>query len=163
MADFAFTIREIAPVDMEAIFAVRVATWHTPTPKEDMTRMGITHDAVLAMLRDRTRGWLAELDGRPIGFTMGHAKTGEMWVIAVLKDFEGHGVGRELMARVEGWLASEGWSEVWLTTDVDENDRAVGFYKRLGWTDWKFEHGDRYMRKGVDLSRIHAVGSRVLT
>jgi GNAT superfamily N-acetyltransferase len=51
------------------------------------------------------------------------------------------------MARVEEWLASEGCSEAWLTTDADENFRAVGFYKRLGWTDWKFEHGDRYMRK----------------
>jgi GNAT superfamily N-acetyltransferase len=78
---------------------------------------------------------------------MGHAKTGEMWVIAVLKEFEGRGVGRALIARVEEWLAKVGWSEVWLTTDVDENFRAVGFYKRLGWTDWKFEHGDRYMRK----------------
>jgi ribosomal protein S18 acetylase RimI-like enzyme len=142
-----FTLRKIVPADMDAIFAVRVATWHNPNGVEEMTRLGITHESVLAMLRDRTRGWLAESGGKVIGFTMGHAKTGEMSVIAVLKEFEGRGVGRALMARVEGWLASEGCSESWLTTDVDENDRAVGFYKRLGWTDWKFEHGDRYMRK----------------
>jgi ribosomal protein S18 acetylase RimI-like enzyme len=154
MPAFALTIREIDPADMDAIFAVREATWHTPTPKEDMKRMGITHEAVLAMMRDRTRGWIAESGGRAIGFTMGHAGTGEMWVIAVLKEFEGRGVGRALMARVEGWLAAEGCRESWLTTDVDENDRAVGFYKRLGWTDWKFEHGDRYMRKRLGSAPI---------
>lgn len=154
LPDFAFTIREIVPADMDAIFAVRVATWHTPNAKEDMTRMGITPEAVLAMMRDRTRGWIAEVGARAIGFTMGHARTGEMWVIAVLKEFEGRGVGRALMARVEGWLAAEGCRETWLTTDVDENDRAVGFYKRLGWTDWKFEHGDRYMRKRLRPARL---------
>ena len=42
---------------------------------------------------------------------------------------------------------SEGWEEIWLTTDVDENLRAVGFYRHLGWEDWKFEDGDRFMRK----------------
>jgi len=145
-----FTIREIAPTDMDAIFAVRVATWHNPNGVEEMTRMGITHDSVLRMMRDRTRGWITEAGGRAIGFAMGHAKTGEMWVIAVLKEFEGRGVGRALITKIEDWLASEGWREVWLTTDVDENFRAVGFYKHLGWTDWKFEHGDRYMRKRID-------------
>lgn len=143
----AFAVREIVPADFDAIFAVRAATWHNPNGKEEMLRLGITRESVLAMLRHRTRGWIAESGGRAIGFTMGHAETGEMWVIAVLKEFEGRGVGRALLARVETWLAAEGWREAWLTTDTDENLRAVGFYKRLGWTDWKFEHGDRYMRK----------------
>ena len=58
---------------------------------------------------------------------MGNLKTGEMWVIAVLREFEGRGIGRQLLARVEDWLRSEGWDEIWLTTDVDESLRAVGF------------------------------------
>ena len=50
------------------------------------------------------------------------------------------------MALVEDWLWSEGWKEIWLTTDPDESVRAVGFYQRLGWKDWKLDR-DRYMRK----------------
>jgi ribosomal protein S18 acetylase RimI-like enzyme len=52
-----------------------------------------------------------------------------MWVIAVLKEYEGNGIGRRLLRLVEDWLFSEGWDELWLTTDRDETLRAVGFYR----------------------------------
>ena len=58
----------------------------------------------------------------------------------------GRGIGKALLTRIEEWLWSEGWKEIWLTTDLDETDRAVGFYRHLGWKDWKIEK-DRYMKK----------------
>jgi len=94
------------------------------------------------------RGWVAEGEGQVIGFAIGNRLTGEMWVIAVLKEYEGHGIGMRLLTSVENWLFSEGWNEIWLTTDPDENCRAVGFYRHLGWKDWKLEpDGDRFMKK----------------
>jgi hypothetical protein len=33
-----------------------------------------------------------------------------------------------------------------------ENTRPVGFYRRLGWKDWKIEDGDRFMIKEVNTS-----------
>jgi len=141
--------REITVEDIPDLFRVRIATWHTPNGREDMARLGITPATVRAMLDAGThRGWLAERGGEVIGFAMGDRSNGEMWVIAVLKEYEGRGIGRALLAEVEAWLAAEGWDEIWLTTDIDENDRAVGFYKHLGWVDWKFD-GDRFMRKKV--------------
>lgn len=83
---------------------------------------------------------------------MGNQQTGEMWVIAVLPDYENRGVGRRLLTLVEDWLWSTGWKALWLTTAPDENFRAVGFYRRLGWVDWKFENGDRFMRKNRPLA-----------
>ena len=145
--------REIALGDMSAIFAVREATWHTDTPREDMQGLGITHDSVVSMLEEGThRGWLCEQDGRVVGFAMGDRTNGEMWVIAVLKEFENRGIGKELLRLVEEWLAEEGWTEAWLTTDPDETDRAVGFYKHLGWVDWKVDV-DRYMKKQLGKQR----------
>ena len=85
---------------------------------------------------------------RVVGFAMGNRDDGEMWVIAVLKEFEDRGIGRRLLGFVEEWLFAEGWEEIWLTTDPDETFRAVGFYRRLGWRDWKLEpDGDRFMKK----------------
>ncbi len=81
---------------------------------------------------------------------MGDKKTGEIWVIAVLKEFEGRGIGRQLLHLVKDWLGSEGWKEIWLTTDINESLRAVGFYRHEGWVDWKIEHGDRYMKKVIE-------------
>jgi ribosomal protein S18 acetylase RimI-like enzyme len=78
---------------------------------------------------------------------MGNRQTGEMWVIAVQPEFENRGIGTRLMAMAEAWSWSAGWTEIWLTTDPYEAFRALGFYRRLGWCDWKFENGDRLMRK----------------
>ncbi|NNC89979.1 MAG: GNAT family N-acetyltransferase [Akkermansiaceae bacterium] len=135
---------------MPAIFEVRVKTWHNPHGAEELERMGITPDSVRGMLRETHRGWLAEANEEVVGFVMGNKQTGEMWVIAVLKDHENRGIGRSLMRLIEDWLVSEGCDELWLTTDPDENCRAVGFYRHLGWEDWKMESGDRFMRKRSD-------------
>ncbi len=139
--------REITPDDMQAIFDVRVATWHNDRGRAELTAMDITHESVRRRMDQSHRGWLCVADGRVVGFAMGDKSTGEMWVISVLKEYEGQGIGTRLLTLVEDWLWSEGWREIWLTTDPDESFRAVGFYRRLGWEDWKMERGDRYMRK----------------
>ena len=142
------SFREIGPDDMAAIFDVRVATWDNDRGREEMAALGITPDSVRAKLADTHRGWLCEADGRVVGLAMGDRSNGEMWVIAVLSEYEGRGIGGQLLSRVEGWLLDCGWREIWLTTDRDETLRAVGFYRHLGWTDWKLEpDGDRFMKK----------------
>jgi ribosomal protein S18 acetylase RimI-like enzyme len=143
------TFRAIQPDDLAAIFEVRIATWHNPNGDVELRALGITPDSVRELMRDSHRGWLCEIEGRTVGFAMGNRRTGEMWVIAVLKEFEGRGIGRQLLGLVENWLESEGWTEIWLTTDTNEDFRAVGFYRHEGWRDWKLEHGDRYMRKRI--------------
>ena len=148
------TYREITPDDMQSIFDVRVATWDNDRGLEELTQLGITHESVRAMLAAGShRGWLCETDGQAVGFAMGNRQTGEMWVIAVLKANEGSGIGKKLLRLVEKWLFAEGWNEIWLTTDRDETIRAIGFYRHLGWIDWKIEpEGDRFMKKSTDAS-----------
>ncbi len=141
------TFRIIKPEDLPTIFDVRVATWHNDHGREELTQMGITIDSVTEMMRTTHRGWLCEVENNIVGFAMGNKQTAEMWVIAVLKDYEARGIGRALLTRVEDWLFEQGHQEAWLTTDPDETCRAVGFYRHCGWQDWKFEHGDRYMKK----------------
>ena len=142
--------REIGPDDMGSIFDVRVRTWHNPDGAAEMAAMGITQESVRELMAGSYRGWIAEADGEVVGFAMGNRANGEMWVIAVLEEFENRGIGRALLGRVEDWLVAEGCEELWLTTDPDENYRAVGFYRRLGWEDWKMEGGDRFMRKSKE-------------
>jgi len=147
MSSSPVSFRSITPADVPALFPVRVATWHNDRGAAELTALGITPASVTTMLATTHAGWLAEADGQVIGFAIGNRATGEMWVIAVLKAWEGQGIGRRLLQTVEDDLAAAGWRETWLTTDTDENFRAVGFYRRAGWRDWKFEGGDRYMRK----------------
>ncbi len=144
------TFREIHSDDMQSIFDVRVATWHNDRGREELTKLGITHESVREMLAESHRGWLCEIDSRVVGFAMGNKHNGEMWVIAVLEEYEGNGIGKRLLSLVEKWLFTEGWKEIWLTTDPDDTMRAVGFYRHLGWRDWKLDpDGDRFMKKTI--------------
>jgi GNAT superfamily N-acetyltransferase len=61
---------------------------------------------------------------------MADRATGEVLVIAVLREYEGKGVGRRLMTVAEDWLAASGCERAWLSTDLDTSLRAYGFYPR---------------------------------
>lgn len=141
--------RVIKPDDMGTIFDVRIRTWHNPNGAEELTRMGITPESVCELMQTSHRGWLAEQNNRVVGFSMGNKTTGEMWIIAVLPEYENQGVGKRLLQLVEDWLIAEGCTELWLTTDTDETMRCVGFYRHMGWKDWKIADGDRYMKKRI--------------
>ena len=142
-----FLIREIEVDDLDEVFEVRVVTWHNANGRKELAEWGITPNSVATMLSTSHKGWLCQFNSQIVGFAMGDRSTGEMWVIAVLKEFESLGIGRQLMHRVESWSFDHEWREIWLTTDVDESLRAVGFYRHLGWRDWKIVNGDRYMKK----------------
>ena len=147
MKNGSITYRLIEVPDIPVLFQVGVATLYYENGPRELTEMGITAASVEQQLVSGThQGWLAEVNNVVVGFAMGNKTKGEMWVIAVLSEFEGCGIGRELITRVERWLFSLGWESIWLTTYLDLNFRAVGFYKSLGWVDWKMEE-DRYMRK----------------
>lgn len=147
------TYRQIVEDDIPALFEIRLATWGNDRGADEMTALGINHDSILARLRSDHAGWIAFLDGKPVGFAMANRSNGELWAMAVLSECEGHGIGRELMHQAESWLFSHGWEEIWLTTHADEHYRAVGFYRHLGWVDWKME-GDRFLKKASSRSTI---------
>lgn len=157
------TYRQVIEDDISAIFEIHVATWGNDRGAAEMAALGIEPDSVLSRLRQDHAGWIALIEDKPVGFTMANRGSGELWAIAVLPEWEGRGIGRELMRQAEAWLFSHGWKEIWLTTHVDEEFRSVGFYRRLGWQDWKAE-GDRYMRKANPRSVIkleeHSVSCR---
>jgi GNAT superfamily N-acetyltransferase len=141
------TFREIKPEDVPALFAVRVATRENAYTLAELRKLGITEESVCEQLRTSHAGWLCEEGARVVGFSMADRRTGEMWVIAVLPEFEGRGVGARLLQSVEDWLWSQGWSEAWLTTSIDPALRAYGFYRKQGWVDHEIRDGLRYMKK----------------
>jgi GNAT superfamily N-acetyltransferase len=138
---------EITPDDVPALFDVRVATRENRLSRDELSARGITESAVQQRLAGSFRGWLCACDGRVVGFAMGDGSTGELEVIAVLPEYEGRGVGRGLLERVERWLRSVGWNELWLLTDPDVSLRAYRFYRAAGWLDAGLDGGNRVLRK----------------
>lgn len=150
--------REIVDTDIGGLFAVRMATRENSLSCEQLTSLGITEASVREMVNRTYRGWHCEENAQIVGFAMGNRENGEMWVIAVLPDYECRGIGAELLTRVEEWLWSEGWSEIWLTTDVDTTLRAYGFYRRQGWIDHEVRNRLRYMKKRNPNRAFQAIG-----
>lgn len=144
--------REITAADMSALFHVRTRTRENAYTLEQLHRLGITPASVIQKLSNSFSGWLCEVCDEVVGFCMVDRSSGELWVIAVLPQFEGRGIGRQLMRLAEDGLWASGCTRAWLTTDVDTTLRAYGFYRHRGWTDWKVEDGLRWME------RLPAVG-----
>ncbi len=126
-------VRMIEPTDLSEIIELRGRTRENPFSRKDLLKIGIIEESVTEMLRTTHRGWLCEENEKIAGFAIGDGKTGELWVIAVLPEFECRGIGSLLMAAVEGWLAEIGWQEFWLWTSSDSKKQAFSFYMKHGW------------------------------
>ncbi len=143
-------IREIEAKDIPALFVVRPKTRENAMTVEELASIGITPDSMVAAINASQRGWLYEDDGQVVGFAMGDSENAEVTVMAMLPEYEGKGIGGELLRRVENWLGSTGCRKIWLTTDMNQNLRAYGFYLRHGWEDWKIQYELRFMEKSLD-------------
>lgn len=133
-------IREATRADVPALVEVRGSV------KENVLTSHIPTERLVAGLETRGKGWVAEHQGRVIGFSMADREESMIWALFLLPDWERQGLGRMLLDRAVGWLCSEGSERIWLTTEP--GSRAEGFYAHLGWVrtgmtdkgEVRFEH-----------------------
>jgi GNAT superfamily N-acetyltransferase len=125
-------IREAVLNDIPAIFAIRTAVKENSATMQRLAELGITPAYISEGLKSHYKGWVADDDGRVVGFSIADKTDNSIWAMFVLPDFESRGLGRALMARAVEWLLECGADRIWLTTGPDT--RAAGFYLHLGWT-----------------------------
>jgi len=126
--------RKMTPSDLPAVFSVRLSTIENAiTMKELEDDYGITLDSLAKAMSSHVSGRLCEDSEIVVGFSMGDRLDGEVQVVAVLPEYEGNGIGKSLLAKVQNWLFSEGHEEIWLGSNPDPTIRAYGFYRKLGW------------------------------
>jgi GNAT superfamily N-acetyltransferase len=119
--------------DIETLFEIRTSVVENYQSREEIAALGITPGSVAEMLTTDCCAWIAEMNDRPIGFSIANATEKTIFGIFVLPEFEGQGVGRALMQAAENWFWSKGIEEIWLLTGNDPNLRAYGFYQHLNW------------------------------
>lgn len=140
-------IRRIEPRDVDQLFTVRTSVHENALTMDELAGMGITPKSTVDALGDPLAGYLCEVSGRPVGFAMADLWSGEFSVVAVLPEFEGRGVGRELLRLTEGLLWAAGRRSIWLWTGTDRSTRALRLYLSAGWVETEVK-GDRiYLRK----------------
>ena len=77
------------------------------------------------------KGWLCEVDGEVVGFSVASLRDGSIWALFVRPGYEGRGIGTRLLKLATSWLFSMGARTISLSTDP--NTRADRMYERQGW------------------------------
>jgi GNAT superfamily N-acetyltransferase len=124
-------IRQAVAEDIAGISHVRHSVRENAQTPEQLAALGITRESVAASLAAECRGWVAEDGGRIVAFSIANRETGSVFALFVLPEYEGRGLGRELLARAVQWLWDHHADLLWLTTGP--GTRAARFYERAGW------------------------------
>jgi GNAT superfamily N-acetyltransferase len=127
-------LRPMRPDDVAGALEMRGRTRENAVGRDELEAVyGITEASLRAQMSGSLFGWVAEAEGRIVGFAMGDRVTGEVGVVALLPEWEGQGTGRALLRAVMDGLIAAGHRRLWLLANPDPSVRASGFYARQGW------------------------------
>jgi GNAT superfamily N-acetyltransferase len=123
-------VRRVEDRDRAWIRQTVADAWGSPRV---VSRGRVTEDASLL------DGFVAEVDGHPVGLAMTHRDDDRLEVVALIASKRFQGVGTALLRAVEDEAARLG-CRAWLIT-MNDNLDAIRFYQRRGW-DWIAFHRD---------------------
>ena len=81
----------------------------------------------------RGKGWVCEIDGRIVGFSIVDMQDNNIWALFMHPDFEARGIGKQLHKLMLDWYFVQTKVTVWLGTAP--NSRAEIFYRMQGWKE----------------------------
>lgn len=91
----------------------------------------VTPEICASYLSEAGKGWLCEVDGEAVGFSVASLRDASIWALFVKPEYEGRGIGTRLLNLATGWLWDMGAPSITLSTDP--NTRADRVYESLGW------------------------------
>ena len=127
------SIREATVEDVDEMFDIRVSVRENPSTRQQLHNLGIDEQAVAAAITAAGRGWIAEEEGRAVGFTIANRLEGSIFALYVRPEFEGRGHGDRLLQAAVRWLFSQKRERLTLATA--RNTRAHDFYLKRGWSE----------------------------
>lgn len=81
----------------------------------------------------RGKGWVCEVDGRLVGFSIADLEDNNVWALFLHPDFEARGIGKELHRLMLDWYFGQTKTTIWLGTEP--KSRAETFYRMQGWKE----------------------------
>ena len=91
----------------------------------------VTREMYAAYLGESGKGWLCEVEGEVVGFSVASAEDASIWALFVRPSYEGRGIGKRLLRLATDWLFETGAASVALRTEA--HTRADRFYEQQGW------------------------------
>ena len=84
-------------------------------------------------LTRRGRGWVCEIEGTIVGFSVADLEENNIWALFVHPDHEAKGIGKRLHQEMLDWYFDQTKENVWLGTAP--NTKAEKFYRNNGWKE----------------------------
>jgi GNAT superfamily N-acetyltransferase len=122
-------IRQAHVADIESLAEIRFAVRENVLNNPAL----VTYDDYVDYLTRRGKGWVAEEDGRMVGFGIADVQDHSIWALFVHPDFDRRGIGLALHDEMLKWYFAQTFEPVWLSTAP--GTRAEGFYRRAGWQE----------------------------
>lgn len=122
------TFREAKLSDIPQIQVVRNAVTENRLSNPNL----VTDADCEEFLFKRGKGWVCEVNGGIVGFSIADLQDNNIWALFVHPDFEEMGIGKELHKLMLDWYFAQTQTTVWLGTSP--HTRAEVFYQKQGWT-----------------------------
>ena len=123
------TFREANKADIKQIQIVRNAVTENTLSDPEL----VTDADCLEFISKRGKGWVCEIDGQIIGFSIADLKENNIWALFVHPDYDKQGIGRQLHDLMLNWYFKQTTKNVWLGTEP--GTRAETFYRKSGWKE----------------------------
>lgn len=138
-------IRTATKEDIQEIQKVRNAVRENRLSDPGM----VTDQDCESYLTIRGRGWVAEEEGKIVGFAIADLQEHNIWALFLLPEFEQKGLGKLLHHTMLDWYFDQTDETVWLSTAP--GTRAATFYRMQGWS----ETGRHGKELRFEMSRAH--------
>ncbi|MBK7871756.1 MAG: GNAT family N-acetyltransferase [Saprospiraceae bacterium] len=122
-------IREARVEDITQIQIVRNAVTENALSDPNL----VTDEDCKIFITARGKGWVCEINGEIIGFSIVDLKDNNIWALFLHPAYEKKGIGRQLHDIMLDWYFNQTRNTVWLGTSP--KTRAASFYRNAGWTE----------------------------
>lgn len=121
--------REATIEDIPQIAVVRNSVKENALSNPDL----VTTEDYIEFMTVRGKGWVCEIDGTIVGFSIPDLQDNNIWALFLHPDYENRGIGRKLHDMMLDWYFAQDKAHVWLGTAP--GTRAEAFYRKSGWTE----------------------------
>ena len=105
--------------------------------RENVLTSTVTDEMCREMIEQLGKGWVCEVHGEVVGFSVADNSTRNIWALFVDPLHEGKGIGKVLLERMVDWLFLQNKEPIWLTTEP--GTRAEKVYRAAGWRQCAIE------------------------
>lgn len=127
-------VRDARPEDAATCIDLRGRTRENAFSAAQLAELGITAQTwAEGTAAGDFIGRVAWEGERMVGYCFADRDSGEVLVLALLPDYEGRGIGRQLLQEVVSLTRDAGHRRLFLACSADPRSRSHGFYRRLGW------------------------------